>query len=183
MTINQLVVAWVNRNPDTKSKRQIGRYWTCDLYNIIKGKMTPEKYFLTEPIEEQGTRNITSGIITEDGLSRIFSDMKVNVECQVKKEIEIAPGIILVVKPDFVFPDYILEVKCPTRPLEDIPEWYAYQCEAYYRGFFLPVYLGSISHPFWVKQMEYTPSKIRWKKICNALIEFDAQLRKYNEQQ
>lgn len=178
MTINDLIEKWVNRDFETKPLREIGRYWASDIYKILKGELTPENFFDREPIDEKGSGYIVSGIIAEDGLKKILDDMGADYQGQVKKEMKLSDEISLVIKPDFVFKDFILEVKCPGRVPDDIPPWYQCQLEAYHRGFYLPVYLGIITHhPFYVKQMYYCPSKARWNKIVNIISEFHQKLK------
>ncbi len=179
MRINEIVKKWVNSDKE-KEPRKLGRYWTGDINSILKGYTTPENFFEKgEEIDESGVRMIVSGIASERMLTTIFQDMNVSCKFQEKREIKITEEITLVVKPDYLFEDFLLETKHPFKLFDNIPDRYNFQLEAYYRGFYLPVYLGVFSHPFNVKLMTFIPSKSRWKKICNTLIEFHEKLKKY----
>lgn len=180
MKINEIVKKWVNSGGE-KESRKLGRYWASDINSIIKGYLTPDNFFEKGEIDEDGAKMIVSGIASERMLTTIFQDMNVTCKPQEKKEIKINEEIILVVKPDYLFEDFILEAKHPFKLFDSIPDRYQYQLEAYYRGFYLPVYLGVFSHPFNVKLMTFVPSKPRWKKICNTLIDFHEQLKKINQ--
>lgn len=98
---------------------------------------------------------------------------------QEKRVLKITPEIELVVKPDFIFPDYVLETKYPFSIIKPgvIPEKYKMQLECESRAFNKPVYLGLFSVPFNVTFIEYTPSDYRWRKIKRILIDFDKKVR------
>jgi len=172
--IDDIIFKFVNRK---QHPRELGRYNSSELYQIIQGKLNAKNFFDARKIDEQGVRNISTGIASEDYLTKTFKEMKVKVQSQIKKEIKITDEITLVAKPDFVFDNFILEVKAPTRQFDEIPIWYVYQLECYYHAFYLPVYLGEISHPFQVRIISYTPLKSRWSKIKRSLVEFDRELR------
>lgn len=179
MTISELTQQWINRDKK-EHQRQLGRYWTSDLYSIIKGYLKPQDFFQKREVDQWGTALITTGIASEDILTKIFTDMKVKVECQAKKDFRISDDIILVAKPDYVFEKYIIETKCPLNPQNEIPEKWIYQLETYYRAFNLPVYLGVISHPFNVNLIKYCPSDAVWAKIQRSLLGFHKQLKELN---
>jgi len=119
---------------------------------------------------------ISRGIATEDYLTKVFDEMNIPCESQAKKVIEIAPGIVLVAKLDFLFKDRIIEVKHPSRTFTEIPPWYQYQCEAYYRAYKLPVYVWEVGEPFSIIQLPFTPDDVRWAEIKKVLINFHKKL-------
>jgi len=119
---------------------------------------------------------ISRGVASEDYLTKVFTEMGIKCESQAKKVIDIAEGITLVAKLDFLFKDRIIEVKHPSRTFTEIPPWYQYQCEAYYRAFNLPVYVWEISEPFNILQLTFKPSEKRWTEIKENLITFYKKL-------
>jgi len=172
MKLNNIISEYVNRS----RPRIEGRYYSSELYNIIKGKTTAKNFFNERKIDEKGVQLISRGIASEDYLTKVFREMDIKCESQAKKVIDIAEGITLVAKLDFLFRDRIIEVKHPSRTFTEIPPWYQYQCEAYYRAFNLPVYVWEISEPFNIIQLSYKPSEKRWQEIKKALINFHKKL-------
>ena len=136
--------------------------------------------FKKKKIDMEGVRNILRGKADEIMLEKIFEEMDVDFKPQVKKEIRITDEIVLVVKPDFIFPEFILETKHPVRFLMEgeIPTRYQYQLESYYRGFYLPIYLGEFQNPFGVRLIPYIPNKGRWEKIKKVLKDFYRELKR-----
>jgi len=114
-------------------------------------------------------------------LSKIFEKREVDCQAQAKNVLHITDEIDLVVKPDYVFPDYIVETKFPfssINPME-VPQRYVHQLECEYQAF-APrrVFLGVFSVPFNVSFIEYIPSSRRWTNIKKTLIDFHEQLKK-----
>jgi len=174
MKLNDLISEYVNRSrPRTK-----GRYYSSELYNIVKGKVTPKNFNNKRNIDEKGVQLISRGNASEDYLTKVFKAMGTDCESQAKKVMDIAPGITLVAKLDFLFKDRIIEVKHPSRTFTEIPPWYQYQCEAYYRAYNLPVYVWEISEPFNITQLVFTPSEERWNEIKEKLQVFHQELIK-----
>ena len=173
MKLNKLISDFVNRDNHPRVK---GRYNSSELYNIIKGKTTPKNFKKERDIDEKGVQLISRGIASEDYLTKVFTEMEVKCESQAKKVIDISEGITLVAKLDFLFKDRIIEVKHPSRTFTEIPPWYQYQCEAYYRAYNLPVYVWEISEPFNITQLVFTPSQKRWNEIKTSLINFHHKL-------
>lgn len=179
MKIDDIITSFVNQGSD--HKRSVGIYWASEVNQIIKGYLKPENFFDRGKIDLDGAKMISSGIAMENMLTKIFEKTGVECQTQVRKEIEIARGIKLIVKPDYIFKNFVLETKFPFRPFDEIPTRYQFQLECEYRSCFLPVYLGVFSNPFNVRLLSFTPSKARWRKITNFLIEFDKELRKFME--
>ena len=176
MKIDDIILSYINKD---KYNRKLGRYWATDIYSIKKGYTTPENFFKSNDIGIDGCKMILTGKANEEILTKLFKKMKVDFIPQDKKEIKINKEIILVVKPDFVFPDYIIETKYPfsMTKTKKIPERYYDQLEAEYRAYNKTVYLGLISSPFNVVLLEYTPSKRRWNNIQKLLIDFHDKLK------
>lgn len=176
MKFADLFVRYVNQEKE-EHKREIGRYWSSEIHAIKKGYLKPEEFFKKRIIDEKGTRMILTGLAFEDKLEKILTEMKIDYEYQAKKEIEL-DDFVLVVKPDFVFKDFVLETKFPFSPIKDeIPERYLDQLEAEYRAFYKPVWLGAFSIPFQIRFFEFTPSRRRWKNIITSLATFHQKLK------
>jgi len=178
MTINQLLKNYITSR---QKEREPGRYWSTDLYLMIKGYLKPENFFKEKEYDERSISYILTGEANEDILTKIFKDQKVKFEPQVKKEIKINDEITLVVVADFVFEDKVIETKHPFKEIKEIPERYLYQLEAQYRAFNRPIYLGILSTPFNLRFLKYTPSDERWKEIITTLTKFHDALWQLNE--
>jgi len=183
---DELFTAFVNRPNPSHAPRKRGRYWATDCYKIKKGYLTPENFFTKSHIDVRGTKMILAGIMAEDMLSKIYEDMGVDCragENQVKQIIQITPEIELVVKPDFVFPDKVIETKFPfaSHTKGEIPDRYKDQLECEYRLLERPTYAGFFSVPFDVELVVYKESERRWNNIQKNIIAFDSALKKYCE--
>jgi len=175
MKINEIIKKSVN---DNDYEREIGRYWASELYAIIKGYLKPEDFLKKQEIDLEGCKMVLTGEAMEEKLCQIFEKQKVIFEPQVKREIKIDDEIVLVVKTDFEFPNFIIETKFPFREVkEDIPPRYAYQLEAQYRATYKKIYLGVLTIPFNLRLIEYTPSERRWKFIKRSLREFHKKVK------
>lgn len=169
MKIDELLVGYFEKKT---RQRQIGRYWASEVNSIIKGYLKPEDFFKERVLDPEGASNIHSGIAFEAHFHTILGDRH---EKDVKKIIKLG-DIELVVVPDFLFEDMLIETKFPVKPLDEIPERYKYQLECEYRAFNLPTYLGVFSHPFNVVFHPYKPSARRWQTIQDKLKEFHDEL-------
>lgn len=183
MKLNDYIVAWANRDTG-HAPRQVGRYYASELYKIEKGYLKPSNYFDKRAIDEEGAHNILEGVMSEDALTKVFTDMKVDVKCQDKTEIQIDEEVVIVTKPDFVFPQMVYEVKSPQERGAEIiraggiPPWYCNQLEAYYRSYYKSIFFCGVLHtPLHYKQIEYTPSKGRWNAIIDSVMEFHSKLK------
>ncbi len=182
MKVNEIQSKYVNRNDGRK--RKLGRYWSSEINSIKGGWLKAKDFFIKKPIDSRGVGMILTGIAMEDMQEKIWKGMNVDFESQIKKEIKINDEIILVVKPDFIFPEFVIETKHPFSkfPLttKGIPMRYCHQLEAEYRAFYKPVYLGVFSIPFRLDLIPYVPSKRRWNNIKELLINFHEELKKLN---
>jgi hypothetical protein len=180
--LDKLLDSFVNRHEHTN--RKLGRYWATDVYRIKKGYLTVEDFFEVKQINLDGIRMILTGRAMEDMLTQIFEKQEVDTLPQEKKVLSIDKDVDLVVKPDYVFPDFVLETKFPFSVVNpyQIPERYKDQLECEYRAFEREVYLGIFSIPFNVTFIPYTPTKRRWNSIQKALKEFHNELKEYVKQ-
>lgn len=180
MKLDHILSKHVNQN---HKPRQIGRYWSSEISSIKKGYLTPKNFFEDTDISMGGVRMILTGMAMENMLTKIFEAQEVDCLPQEKKVLSITKEIDLVVKPDFVFPDFVLETKYPFSVVKPhtIPERYKYQLECEYRAFNKPVYLGLFSAPFSVEFIPYNPSKYTWNSIQKTLINFHNKLKSHQE--
>jgi len=176
---DDLIVKYVNRN---NHQRQKNRYWSSDIYSLIKGHLTPSNYFEPKTIDIEGARNIISGMAYESQWKEILekTGVKFKYGDEIKREMKITDEITLVVKPDFEFDNWVLETKYPTKEREEIPEWYLYLLECEFRACQKNVKLGIFSYPFAIKYVPYKPDDKRWDLIQKTLIEFHNKLKKIN---
>ena len=184
MKLDSVLSDYVNHKGEKRYQRQIGRYWSSDIGSIKKGYLTPQNFFEQREVDINGCRMILTGVAFEDMLTKIFDKRDVDVTPQAKKVLKINDEIDLVVKPDYVFPDIVVETKFPFSSINpsQIPQRYVHQLECEYQAF-QPrrVFLGVFSVPFNVSFIEYTPSKRRWTNIKKTLIEFHEELKKQAE--
>jgi len=183
MKLDKVLSDYVNHKDEGHHSRQIGRYWASDVGSIKKGYLTVENFFERGKVDDRGVGMILTGIAMEDMLTKIFEKRKVDCEPQAKKVLKINDEIDLVVKPDYVFPEMVVETKFPfsaINPME-VPQRYKHQLECEYRAFEpRRVFLGVFSVPFNVSFIEYIPSKRRWANIKKTLIEFHEELKRLN---
>jgi len=172
---NQLLLDCVNQS----HPRQIGRYYASEIYQIIKGYLQPQNFFTSKPIDLTGAKNILRGEAYETQFKEVLEANKIKFHYgdEIKREIQLTEEVVLVVKPDFEFEDWVLETKYPTQIREGISPWYQFQLESEYRATNKPVKLGIFSYPFDVKYIPYQPDDKRWELIKQTLIEFDNKLK------
>jgi len=176
MKINNILLGYVNREKEGHG-RQIGRYWASELGAICNGWLKPEDFFKDKDKELKGTRMILTGVAMEDMLHKIFQEMKVDYDYQTRQEIKIDDEIVITVKPDFVFKDFVIETKFPFSEIENTDK-YAHQLEAEYQTNKKQVYLGILSVPFDLRLIEYTPNENMWVNICEKVVLFHKKLKK-----
>ena len=143
---NQLLLDCVNQS----HPRQIGRYYASEIYQIIKGYLQPKNFFTSKPIDLTGAKNILRGEAYETQFKEVLEANKIKFRYgdEIKREIQLTEEVVLVVKPDFEFEDFVIETKYPTTSITTIPEKWEYQLEAEYRATNKKVYLGIFSDPF-----------------------------------
>ena len=74
---------------------------------------------------------------------------------------------------DFVFSDYLLEIKSPTYMDTKIKAYHLPQLETQYRAFKKPIYIMYVKERFEYKAFKYVPDNELWKLIKAKLEEFD----------
>lgn len=176
MNIKELLYNYINHeNPE--HQRKAGRFWASDIWAIRKGYLTPNNFFKQKIVDELGIGRILTGEAMEAKLQEIFEFNKLQVNYQSKYELTIQ-DIVLVVKPDFEFKDFVIETKCPFSPVNTIPEKWKDQLEVEYRATKKTVYLGVFSIPFSLKFFRYNPDDTRWQEIQEILLAFNEKLKK-----
>lgn len=175
MTLDEAIYQYANQ---TKKEREKGRYWASEIYKIKKGYLKPKDFYnKREPVEGYSLGNICQGIAGENFIGMVLNEVGVKHTPQASCEIEILPGITISGKADFRFDKGIFEVKAPTKPLEEIPERYKDQLEAYWQAFRLPVYLCEVKfYPFSVNVWPYEPDQGRWEETKEKIIEFHSKV-------
>jgi hypothetical protein len=176
MKLNNLLLKYVNQ----PKERTYGRYYASELYSIIKGYFKPEDFWKIREIDLEGAKNILRGEAYETKFREILEFNKVAFKYgdEIKYEIKINKDIVLVVKPDFEFENFVLETKYPVKHLEEIPEKWQYQCEAEFRATNKQVIVGIFYNIFDIKFLPYKPSEATWKKIKQSLIDFHSKVPK-----
>lgn len=178
MTKDELFLAFVNR--EQGHERIIGRYWASEISSIRKGYLKPQDFFKKKEIDLQGAKNILSGIAFERQFKEILWETGKEFQ-EPTKELKIGKDIIIVVKPDFLFKDKVLETKFPVSLTKEIPEKWKDQLECEYRAFKKPTYLGIFSHSFDIGYFRYEPSKERWESIQEIIKDFHSELCKIHQ--
>jgi len=176
MKIDDIFYKYLNDNP---RKREIGRYWASELNSILKGYSKPEDFLKPRKIEGIGMKMCLTGMAYEDMLTKIFEEVGADCKTQEKIELKIE-DITLVVKTDYVFPEFVIEAKHPFSEVKEVPIRYQAQLEATYRAFNKPVFLGIFSAPYNLKLIPYKPSEIRWNNIKNKLLNYHEQVKQNN---
>ena len=181
MKPNELIKNWTNR-PNPNHEREIGAYYCSELWAIEKGYFKPEDFFKEREIDLDGAMNISGGIGDEDLLEKILLDLGIEHEHEPKKYVKIDEGIQIAVKPDFVFPNFILETKSPTKITTEIPDKWKYQLEMEGRAFGKDVYLGvfrnNLTRRFSLSVYRYKQSDETYAKIIKVVRGFHEKLRK-----
>ncbi len=162
---------------ESDKERQIGRYYASEVSSVIKGYKKPKDFFVKEKLDEKAIGNILSGRAFEAEFKRALDHSKVEYQHEPKEEIKV-DDFVIVVKPDFVFKDKIIETKFPVRlgHPEDYLERYKHQMECEFRAFNKPVYLGIFSHPFDVKVYRYQESDQVWQEVIDYIRDFNKKL-------
>ncbi len=173
--IDKLLYDYVNAE---KRERKKGRFYASEVSSIIKGYLKPKNFYKYRPVEEKGVHNVLSGIAFEAQLKKIFEFHKIEFEHEPKKELKIK-DFVIVVKPDFVFADKIIETKLPIKlgEPEEYLERYAMQMECEYRAFKKPVFLGIFTFPFDLQIVEYKSCDKTWKIIKEKVGEFHNKVK------
>lgn len=206
--LNQAILKEYNKS----RPRVLGRYSTTDISKMLKKStdkfqgLMPEDFFKPKTMDMKGVKNIFRGYAYESQLLKEFDkiglkqerngDDQLKIEYDVLKERIITkeeleskdykpPEIVLVMKPDFVLENVVLETKAPNKLKDEIPQWYVEQCEVQYRLLNKKIIMtlintGDNEYPL-LLGIEYTPSDIRWKNIINKIKKFHEALKIINK--
>lgn len=177
MTFDELLIKYLQTERENH-QRKIGRYWSSDIVKIIKGELTPENFFEKQKIDLTNAYLIATGIAFEELLHKIFQATQVDYQYQAKQEYPINEEIVLVVKADFVFKNFILETKYHINEPSGILKKDTWQLECQARVFGLPVLVGYFGEKFKMKTFHFYPYALRWKKIKMVLFDFHERLKK-----
>jgi hypothetical protein len=185
MNINDILKKYVNFQD---RERQIGRYYASEISSIVKGYSKPKDFFTARKIDLSGVRNIMSGKAFEAEFKKALNHNEIEYEHEPKRELNIQTGedkIVIVVKPDFLLKDKLIETKFPVRlgsPTEYIDR-YRYQLECEYRAFETPVYLGVFKHPFSLNFYPYKEEEKTWSYIIKTIKDFHNEVKKIHGKQ
>ncbi len=172
--IDKLLYDYVNAEPRERKK---GRYYSSEISGIIKNYIKPQNFYKQKVVDKRGVHNVLSGSAFESQLKKILEFHGKEFEHEPKKELKVK-DFVIVVKPDFVFADKIIETKLPIRlgTPEDYLERYKHQMETQWQAFKKPVFLGIFKFPFDLQVVEYKPSPKTWKEIQEKLAKFHSQV-------
>jgi hypothetical protein len=185
--INQLLLDYYNSK---QYPRKFGRYSVSDIYKIKKKELTPGNFFSLNKLDMKGLKNIWRGIGLEDKLTNDFREVGIKQERteddkQIKIEYKLTDEITLVMKPDFVLDNFVIETKCPNKIYDKVPPWYEYQCEAQYRMLNKDVYLTLINiydneYPL-LLPIKYEPKEKKWEEIKSIITKFHELLKQQTQ--
>jgi len=197
-SFNELRTKYTNR--DQGYERKAGYYYCSEVNKMrpkSRFKLTPKNFFEKRDIEEIGSSRIERGNAYEAHFERMLVASKTPHRYEPKKYCVINTETLaevwtlvndekpeikenelcLTVKPDFVFPNRIIETKAPERPPTSVPEYYKDQLCAEQQAFGLPTYLGVFVAPFDLITHRYEPELTRWKEIKIIVRDFHAKLK------
>ena len=168
---------WIQEDVNDKEDRlrQIGRYYASEAEDIISGKLKPKDFFKKKKIDREGSWNISWGVGTEKWLTEILQKRNIDCEFQQKRELKIGKDIVISCKADFLFPDYLLEMKVPLRQKTEISPYNKAQLELYWRAFEKPVYIMYFCRDDY-RIFLYEPNGNYWEMIQDKIIDFHQQL-------
>ena len=161
-------------NTREQNERKVGRYHASEIQKILSGEITPENFFEKKEFDEKASWNIAWGEILEEGLTERFKKAKVKCQYQVKKEIKIN-GFVIVCKADFLFKDFVLELKVPLRERKSISKFHYPQLECYFRAWKKPVKILYFSRNGY-KVFDYQPDEELWERIKEKVGVFHQKL-------
>ncbi|RLG00052.1 hypothetical protein DRN58_04075 [Thermococci archaeon] len=168
MNFDQLLQRYYEWTP----KRVIGEYWASEIYWIKVGKVTVENWSQPPELPLEALQKIAVGEALEWKLRDILLKNNYQFKYQQKKYLKLAPGIKLVVKCDFEFPNLILETKYSNF----LGEWARFQMECEYRAWKKEVWYGRLTIPFSCKFIRYEPSDSRWEEVQSVVKDFHEKL-------
>lgn len=183
MTIDEIVKSYCNYD-DEEHTRKVGRYYSSEISSIKKGYLTPEKFFKKKKFDTLAAKRISSGRILETGFEEMLTTLKVEHIYNPKYEIKV-DDFVIVCKPDFVFPKFVIETKFPgtERSWEYLMDSYKYQLQAEHEVTQKPVYLGRFvmenGNEFNIKFRKHISSEKLWEEAVEIMRKFDSSLKNY----
>lgn len=170
-----------------EKERVLGRYYASELNTILNGYIKPEDFFKPRKIESN-QKEIRYGMDKELCLADTFKNLNIDCLCgdnQAKFELKINDEIIIVVKPDFLFPDMCWETKAPInwKDFTRIKPSYRYQLECEYRATKRKTFLGYFTSEQYRRLpilVEYVPNNETWNEIIKKLTLYNEQIKKWN---
>ena len=175
MKLKDIITEYTNKK---NKERVVGSYYASEVGSIIMGYQTPEDFFKPKAIQGYNARLIQEGISIENHLSMIFKEMGVDYETQVRKEVKVSDNVVIVVKTDYVFPDFVAELKRPREKSTNIPDKWKYQLEITYQAFKKPIQLWQCAYPMDITAIHYEPSEPLFKEICEKMLEYHEKVKK-----
>jgi hypothetical protein len=169
---------------DGLHERKVGRYYCSEIYAIKAGYKTVKNFFIKEDKNLLSAKRITSGNILEAGFEKLLKDSKWEHEYNPKYEIPI-DDFVVVVKPDFIFKECVIETKCPStfRDWNYLLNSYKYQLQAEHIVTGKDVYLGKFvmenGNEFGMKLIKFEPNDKIWEEAVGILRKFDSSLKIY----
>ena len=180
MNQSQLIQAYLTRDKD-KHQRFVGKFSASDLSSIMGGYMTPKNFFAEKKINALSAKKMITGIILEDGLTRLLENANIDFKSQQRYEIPI-DDFIVVAKTDFEFGGAIYETKWTEKTIDQAMETYQWQLQLQWEATKKPVYLTKISIPFDLRAYKFEPSEERFEHIKTTLRWFHGELKKLGGQ-
>jgi len=175
MNLNALVKAYYENRE--KRERKIGRFYSSEIYSILTNKLKPEDFFKEKKFDLIACKNMFEGEIREKAFKILLDASKIKYEYQPKKVKKFKDFEIVCVA-DFLFPNYILECKCPREFSGRIKDYHRPQLECQYRIFKKEVYVGYIKPYMDAIFYKYIPSDLFWKEIVRKLLIYYQQVKR-----
>ena len=172
MNKQELFYNYVNKEHRERKK---GYFYASEVASIIKGYLKPKDFYKPRPIKE--CNGVISGMAFEAEFKRMLESNNRKFTHEPRYEVKF-DDIVITVKPDFEFEDYVIETKFPYRlgTADDYLERYKHQLELEHQATKKPVKLGIFKHPFDIDFYPYKPSKKTFKEVKVALQNFNKKL-------
>lgn len=168
------------KNSQLDRPRSIGKFWASELYDIATGRLTADNFFEKRSIEDfESIWRILWGTVGEEFIAFLLEHgQKEPYQRQNRTTLEYEDfGISITCKPDFLFKDKIIEVKCPDVIPDKIKDYHRPQLEAYYQAYQLPVYITYANRQEQkIRSFQYKHSDAYWEKVMEKVKAFHKSL-------
>ena len=179
MNYKQLVIQ-AFKNYQEYRPRTIGKYYASELYDIATGRITTKNFFEKKEITDfESIWRILWGIIGEEFVAFLLEHgQKEEYKRQDRTTLEYEDlGISITCKPDFLFKDKIIEVKCPDVIPDKIKDYHKPQLEAYYQAYQKPVWVTYANRQEQkIRSFQYKHSDAYWEKVMDKVKVFHKSL-------